>query len=318
MPFTFGATPDRQTTFDLVTRAFEDMEAAFEEVRYPDHMWRECIPQASVDTGVNPGADTASYGIEDWKGKGAFRGRLDSVVPTVGRTVDKALIPIQPAGVTAIFDRDDARKMTFGYNTNLLTDLTEIMKKACDNHVEATFFYGNAQYGFKGYLDHPNVPVVTAPNGAGGTATFSSKTDDEIITDLNNALAKVWTQSNTVHIANVLELPPENFSLIATRKLSNEKVSILEYFKMNNVTSALTGQPITIRPLRYLKGAGAGGSQRMIAKEDNARNFKMPFSIPYELLEPQPQGYGVHLLAEYKFGSYHVKFPMAMSYTDGI
>jgi hypothetical protein len=40
--------------------------------------------------------------------------------------------------------------------------------------------------------------------------------------------------------------------------------------------------------------------------------------LPFDMLTPQEMGFGVDLLAEYVFGSFHVKRPLSMEYVDGI
>ena len=40
--------------------------------------------------------------------------------------------------------------------------------------------------------------------------------------------------------------------------------------------------------------------------------------LTFQVLEPQPQGYGVKLYAEYIFGPTHIKHPLSWRYVDGI
>ena len=65
-------------------------------------------------------------------------------------------------------------------------------------------------------------------------------------------------------------------------------------------------------------GAGAGGTDRMVVMEADRKNFWMPMPLPFDMLTPQENGFGVDLLAEYVFGSFHVKRPLSMEYVDGI
>lgn len=320
MPYSQGHNPNRQTAMELVISSFEDMEAAFYDVLYGDIQWRDVVPEASIDTGVNPGADATSYRVRDRRGKGAFRAQHDNGIPTVGQTVDKILVPVEVAGVSAVFDRDDARKMQFGYNQNLLTELADIMREACERHVEGTIFYGDDSIGaFEGWLDYSNVTVSNAPNGAGGNPEWSTKTPAEIIKDVNDAITAVWTGSKQVHLPDTVFLPGEQLGYIAgTAKGDETDTTILEFLKKNNVYTSLTGKELTFKAVRYLDGAGAGGADRMVVAETNPRNFKVPFSIPFDLLDPQERGFDVELYAEYKFGSFHIRYPGCMLYVDDI
>lgn len=321
MPYQQGHNPNRQSAFDIVTGAFEDVEAKFYEVKYGEMQWRNVIPEASIDSSINPGADTTSYFVHDIRGKGGFRSKHDQGVPTVGQTLDKILVPMEVAGVTAKFDREDARKMQFGYNMNLLTDLSAIMRKACERHVEGTVFYGDADVKIlEGWLDHSKVTVANAVNGAGGFSEWSTKTPDEIVADVNTMLTTVWTGSKQVHLPDTLYLPGEQLALLVSTKMSAQAdKSIFEFLKTNNLYTAMTGNELEIKNIRYLDQAGVANVDRaVVAQEKDAENFKLPFPLPFELLEPQQQGFDVELFAEYKFGGFHVRYPKSMLYTDGI
>ena len=80
----------------------------------------------------------------------------------------------------------------------------------------------------------------------------------------------------------------------------------------------ITGNDLTILPLRYLEGAGTASVDRGIAVEMNPRNFVLPFPLAYQLAQPVPIPLGVELFAEYIFGSFNVRYPYAMAYFDGI
>ena len=317
--FDFGTTPNRQTALELVYGAFEDLQEAYKDVKYGELHWRDVLPEQSLNTGINPGATSMSYRVRDWKGRAQWRGRHDGGVPTVGRTIDKILVPIEVGGVSAIFDREDARQVQFGYSENLLTDLPRYMRMACEYHFEGTFFYGDSSVGFSGWLDYPNVPTSTVPNGAGGTATWATKTSDEIQFDVNNAIATVWDNSKFVHLPDTVFLPGAQFALISSLRMSDASdKSVMEYLTTNNIYTARTGRPLKFVPIRYLDQAGAGGTDRMVVAQVDRDNYEVPFPLPFELLEPQEHGFDVNLYSEYKFGSLHLPYPLHMSYSDGI
>ena len=321
MPYTQGHSPNRLTAMELVVGSFEDMETAFYEVLYGEIQWRDVVPEASVDTQINPGANVASYRVRDIRGKGSFRATHDQGIPTVGQSLDKILVPIEVSGVSAVFDRDDARQIQFGYNENLLTELTTIMREACERHVEGTIFFGDdAVKDFEAWLDYSLVTVANAPNGAGGFSEWTTKTPAEIIADINNAISTVWNGTKQVHLPDTVFLPGEQLALIAsTAKGEETDTTILEFVKKNNIYTSLTGTELKFKAIRYLDGAGAGGEDRMVvAQQARTDNFKLPFSLPFDLLEPQEAGFSVELYAEYKFGSIHIRYPSNMLYTDGI
>ena len=304
---------------ELLVGSFEDMKSEFYEVKYGEIQWRDVIPEASVDTSINPGATSTSYRVYDQRGKGSFRSQHDNGVPTVGQTLGKNIVPIEVAGVSAIFDTEDARQIQFGHNQSLLSELPNVMRKACERHVEGTVFFGDENIqDFQGWLDYAGVTITTVGNGAGGNPEWNTKTPDEILGDINDAISAVWNGTKQVHLPDTVYLPGTQLAFIAAFRIPEINMTVLEFIKANNIYTALTGQELTIKSVRYLDGAGAGGTDRMVVAETNAENVTLPFPLPFDLLEPQERGFDVELYAEYKFGSFHMRYPASMIYVDGI
>ena len=69
---------------------------------------------------------------------------------------------------------------------NLLQDG---VRMAYDKHMDANVYVGLTDYGTTGLVNNPDAVETTAANGAAGTATWATKTPDEILKDVNDALA---------------------------------------------------------------------------------------------------------------------------------
>lgn len=314
-----GAAPDRNAAFEFFISNMEQFQNRFRDVKYQDLFWKQVIPGEAVDTGVNPGASSTSYPVGDWRGLGAFRARYGKNIPTVSLTFAKNTIPIQVGGISAAMDLDEIRAVQFGMRMDLQTRFPEVMRKACELHVEGTFFYGDANVGFAPWLDYPGVPETVAAANASAKTEWENKTPDEIIADLNLALIAVWVNSRQVHMPNWIALPSGHYGYIAsTPRSPNSDTTILDYFLKNNICRNSGRGEVTVIAMPYLDDAGVGGSARMIAGEKKEENFTMPFSLPFTLLAPQFEGFGIDLFAEYKFGSVHMPYPLAYLFTDGI
>ena len=320
MSFEVGNNPNTVNSLEVVLSNFEDLQAGAEDVLLPEIKWMQVIPLESVDTSINPGARSASYLVRDRRGRGEFRGRKGKNAATVGTTLDKVNVPIESAGVSANFDRADARSVLMGNDQNLMTELGEVMREATERHIEATFFYGYEDLGYRGFLDYPGVPLTTAALNAAGTSTqWKDKTADEILFDVQTALADVFIVTKGVHIPGKVLLPPGQFSALTTIKASAAvDKSLMEYLETNNIYNKKTGGKLVFEDLRYLEGAGAGGTDRMVVMDQDRKNYWLPMPLPFDMLTPQENGFGVDLLAEYVFGSFHIKRPLAVEYVDGI
>lgn len=309
--------------FDV--NVFEQVTARAYDVKMPDIRWNETLPQASVDTSINPGAKLASYRVRDRRGKGAFAAVVGKDTPTVAVTQNKVTIPIEVARVHAQADIDDIRAVATGFEgMNLLTDLGVVMREASERHIEEVFFYGYAGLGFAGYLDYSLTPATSAGTKAAGGTTWAVATGDEIAKDVNTALGLVYANSKTKFLPGRIEIPPAQMVQIAGQRMggasgpSGENVTVLNYIKQNNLFTQLTGQELQVEVLTYLTGAGSGGTNRMIVSEWKEENYYMPFSIPFNMLAPQDVQFATNLFAEYKFGSFHKPFPTSAQFIDGI
>jgi hypothetical protein len=320
MPFTRGNI--QQSGFEIVLSNFEAFENKFYDVLYPDIFWRQVIPQGSIDTTIPPGATIASYGVRDMTGMGAFDVSMSGAIPTVGMSVSKpATIPILAASVGASLSREDIRVYDYALSGKLDTELSAIMKLAAERHVEGVFFYGNADVGFNGWMDEPNVTTVQAfLNAATTSRKWADKTPDEILKDINTFMGKIFTDSIQVHNPGSVFIPTAQFVDIATRRMGilETSITVLQYIKEKNLYTVQTGQELEIKAIPHLAGAGAGPSDRMVILENKAENQKLPFPIPYNFLAPVQFLRDIHLGAEYKFGPYHNRHPVSMLYVDEI
>lgn len=318
MPWTKG---NAQTSgFEIVLSNFEHFESQFYDVLHEETHWKKAIPQASVETDIDGGATSTSYGTRDWSGQGQFAASQSGDVPTVGQNVAKpTTIPILVANVAAKISREDIRVYQHAHSGRLDSELPQVMRQACDRHVEGVFFFGDAAVGFDAWIDADSVPIVQAPlNGGATSRKWVDKTPDEILADVNSGISQVFTTTKEIHLPDTIFIPTAQFADIAGRRITDTNMTVLEFIKKNNIYTATTGKELSIQSLPHLTAAGAGATDRMVAIEMKPRNHKLPFPIPFTLLAPQEVGYDVHLLAEYKFGSYHNRYPLSMLYMDEI
>lgn len=316
MPFSQGA--NLAAGLELVFSNFEQFENKFYETKYQDIFWRNAIPGASIETNINPGAVTASYGIEDWRGVGGFISDFGHDAPTVFFSRDKVTVPLAYAGVKGVYTLEDVRTYGFAYGGSFNTDLANVMRMGTERHMEGVLMYGQSELGFNGYIDLDGVSVANVVNPGSGTE-WVNKTADQILFDINDAITDVWVDSKQKHLPDTLELPPTQYAyLVNTRIADAVDNSIIKYLMENNLYKTKTGRDLNIVVNPHLDSAGVSGVDRFMVKENSPENFKMPFPIPHNLLPPQPVAYAVNLYAEYKFGPIHVRYPGAMAYRDGI
>lgn len=315
--YTKGGSPN-VTAAELVVSVFDQVDAGFYDVLYPELLWKEVIGKESVKTEINAGAMNYVYRSKDHKGMGQFVHGDVRNIPRVGMNVGQVQVPILDAAVGAVITDAEARRYQFGYQSALATDYGEVMKKASEYHVERTFFFGNEGANFEPFLDYPTVQKIAGTD-------WDTLNNQQIAEAINTFLTTVWVNSKTIHLPDTIWLPPAKFSRLTQGYVlgvgtgaTSVNVSILEFIRMNNIYTAQTQKPLKIKSLRYLEEAGVGDTDRMIVMQDMPENQVLPFPLPYTLSQPVPIALGVELYSEYIFGSYHVRYPGAIAYVDGI
>lgn len=320
--FTYGSQPN-VTAQELAFSIYTDVDAAFFDVEHPEHDWYKVVTEDMVVSSINPGATSYAARIRDRQGTAAFVGKNENNnIPKVGQSIGAIEIPLAASAVGATLNNEDARQYQFGFNSNLAQDLGETMRQACDNLIEQTTFFGDDSVGFRGFLNYTGITVTNAAAGAGGDTEWSTKTAQECIKDVNDALTKVWTDSKGLFLPNVVFLPMAQYALLANMPFELTSgvafSSALTYLKTNNLYSNRRGGELEIVPLRYLAGAGVAGADRMVVQDRSKKNQGMPFPLPYTVQQPVPVPLGAEFYAEQKHGSYFIRQSLSTLYVDGI
>lgn len=322
--FTYGGQANvnmQEIAFSIYTA----VDSAFYDVEYPEHDWYKVVKEDQVLSDINAGATQYAFISRDRQGAAAFRGQAENNnIPMVSQTAGSSTVPLCASNVGAKIDNEDARQYQMGFNGNLAQDLGECMRFACDNLVERTVFFGDDAVGFKGFMNFPGVPTSNAVSGAAGGTEWSKKTAAEMVKDINDGLAAVWTNSRGVFLPNTVFLPLEPFNLLATTPYTlgaSAAVfqSALDYVKKYNIYTNQRGKELEIIPIRYLKNASASDDKgRMILQDRSKRNQALPFPMGYTLQAPVPVPLGAEFYSEQKHGSYVIRQPLSTLYVDGI
>jgi hypothetical protein len=325
-----GPSYGSQTQVSAVNLAVEittDVNSALMEVKYPDLDWRKVLKEDQIITNINPGALNYGYFIADMQGAAAFQsGKGGKNVPKVNVSNGMATIPLAASAVSAEVTNEDARQYSMGFRQDLASQLGKAMKKACENLVETTVFYGDASVGFRGFLSYTGVNAAVAagndPANEESPTEWASKTGIQMVADINAAISYVIDSTLTVHKPGFVGLPVTQFLLLSNTFMALGEnatmVSALTYLKVNNSYTALTGKELQVVPIRYLKGAGVNGTDRMVIMDQDKENQCLPVPMPYTLCPSVPILLGAEFAAEQKHGSFAVARPGSMLYVDGI
>jgi len=180
--------------------------------------------------------------------------------------------------------------------------------------IENLAFSGDDEYNIPGFNTNPNMTETVIPaDGTGSSKTFASKTPEQILRDLNDVANTPFDVTRGIEYADTLLLPNEQYSHIAsTPRTTTSDTTILNYFLENNPWIK------HVEPVHQMKGAGAGGTDRMISYRKDPDCLTLEIPVPYEQLEVQKQGLEFVVPTRARIGGVLFYYPLSMSYADGI
>ncbi|EMW1042113.1 DUF2184 domain-containing protein [Citrobacter freundii] len=173
-------------------------------------------------------------------------------------------------------------------------------------------YIGDTAKGAKGLI---NLSQVTPTNA---TKTWAASTADEIRASINQVLSNAWARSAYSKVPEDLLIPPEQYSFLASTIVSSAgNQSLLTYLETNTIAYHQNGKPLNIRPVKWMKGRGVGGTDRMVAYTNDKKFVRFPM-VPLQSVPIQYRG--LYQLVTYygKLGAVEPVYPETLNYMDGI
>lgn len=306
---------DAQQALGFAVSQTSYIEAQVVETVYPDIQYPFLIP---VDTSANEWAKSITYYSSDKVGRaGWFHSYAKDIhVADIERTKNEVGIEMADIGYRWTLEELGQAMMIPG--TNLSADRASAAIRAYEEFVDDAALRGKAEKNFYGIMNYPGITAVLAAIESAHTV-WNLKSADAILTDVNNALTGIFTGTLTVEMADTILLPIAALTLIATKRIPDTTMTVLDFLTTKNVYTNQTGRPITIRGVRGLETAGQGGSGRMIAYRRSPDVLKMHIPMPHRFLPVWQTGPLVFdVPGIFRLAGLEVRRPGAMRYVDGI
>lgn len=284
-----------------------NLEAKVYETLYPDIIFPELVP---VNTSDPEWVDQVAYMSFNAVTMGKFIAANGRDLPQSDIDASISFIPVGYAGNSYGYSLEELRKAA-AMRIPLDATKARITYRGAMQHSQQVAFFGDANRNMYGLFNHPNVPLDNS------TLNWNTATGAEMVAALNSLLIKVWNQSNTRHVANTLLLPTTIWSIISSKRMdTGTDTTVLEFFRRNNNSTGVTGQPLDIRAVLWLNNAGTAGAPRMMAYEKNEDNLTMRNPIPWRPLPPQATALRLEVPCEYKISGTEFRYPLSAAYRD--
>ena len=310
------ATFDAQAALGFLVSQVSSIESEVYAIRYADIQYPRLVP---VDTSAYPWAKTVTYFTTDGVGQADWMNGDAGDMPFAELSRSRYETTVESAKIGYRFSLEEVNQAMMIPGMDLPADKAAAARRAADELVERVAISGDSRKGFLGLINQTLVPQTAVPNGASGSPLWANKTPAEILADVNNALVGAWAGTGQVELHDTVLLPVAQYGTIASMPRSaTSDTTVITYLQTNNVYTSTTGQPLTIRTLRQLAGAGAGGTNRMITYRRDPQVLKFHMPMPHQFFPPQQRMLEFVIPGMMRLGGLDVRLPRGVSYSDGI
>ncbi|WP_320196229.1 DUF2184 domain-containing protein [Agrobacterium rosae] len=308
---------DAQAALGFVTPAFYNIERTVYKRKYPSFDYASLVP---VITEGSEWARGTLFRSSDAAGKAEFLSGKGFDMPYADVTRDQFLKGFELAGIGYEWSLEELQVAALE-GRQLGSEKGEAARAIAEQFLWNTAMTGQAEKNWTGLVNDPTVPAATAAaTGTGATTTWSTKTPEQILVDINSAIEGIVTSTQEVEMADTILLPFARFNAIATRPIGNAAdKTIATFLRENNTYTSETGRPLTIRTLRALNTAGAGGTARMVAYRRDPEVVRFHLPMPHRFLPPfQKSSMTWEVAGILRTGGTEIRLPKAVSYIDGV
>ena len=309
---------DAQSAFPFVVQQSRNIETRIYQKRYPPYLYGQVVP---VVTEGNPWAIGTQFYTADMTGEAKFISGAASDMPYNEVTRDTAAHDYSMVGAAWQWNIEEVNQAAL-YGIGLQDGKAMAASMSIERLLYNIAMTGSTEKNWTGFVNNGTVSRADVPADGASASTFWSEKDNvEIVRDMNLALTTVRTQTGEVEYADTLALPPEAFRYIASVEYGsgNGTLTILEFFRRNNVYTAETGQPLTILSVRALATASNDGGGRMVAYRRAEEVLKFHLPMPKRVLPVHQKSLmGFEQGAIARTGGTEIRLPGAMTYLDEI
>lgn len=196
----------------------------------------------------------------------------------------------------------------------LETRRAEAARRAIEDKLNYIAFNGDTGTGLKGFIAYTGISEYTvASGGTGNTKTWSTKTADQILDDMNGIVHGVVAATNGIEQPDTMLMPLEQYNLISTKRLGTDSdTTVMEYFlKTNRYIKR-------IEWLTELKTAGDSSTARMMVYVNDPMHLTLEVPLMFEQYEADKKGMSYEIPCYAKTAGMIIYYPASVAYADGI
>ncbi len=304
-----------QANLAFVVKQNSSIEAGVYRHKYPDLNYQELIP---VDTSAHPFAASVTYYSMDGAGQAKWINGNGKDIPVANAELEQFETPVHTAGIGYSFGWEEVGRASM-LGVALESEKAFYARRAYEEMVYRVALTGDTAKGFQGLFNNSSVTATNVANdGSGSSRLWTAKSGDLILRDVNSALMGINSATEGTATADTLVMPRERMEYIASTRLGDTNMTILEFLRQNNVYTAETGVPLTIRGKRGLLTAGDSGTARMVAYRRSPEVLKLHIPMPHRFMPVQIEGLQYTVPGVFRLGGLDIRLPKEVIYRDGL
>ena len=290
------------------------------QTQYPSIQYPSLVP---VDTSAPPWIRSITHYSTNQVGQAEWFTAQSQDVPLADVTRDQHMVGVEMAAIGYAYTVEEIEQARM-VGISLTGERVSAARRAAEEYIDNIVINGDASQGWNGLINMPSSgdAAVTAVNasGAGAARNWTSKTPDEIIADVNTLLSGMYESSRQVEMANTLLLPIRAFTHLASRRLTDTSMTVMQFIEQSNVYRATTGNPLMIRAMRGLETSGSQATLgRAIAYMRDPSVLRLHLPMPHRFLTPYQDGPLRFVVPGiFRLGGLEIRRPGAMRYMDGV
>lgn len=308
----------------VLSRALEDVAIKAIETKYPELKARELLP---LKQDVDPGADSVTVQEFDEAGMAEIIANFADDLPQSDGIASEYPSPVKSLGTSYFYSKQDMRRAALARRSGMQARLPDDRARRADKYIERAVddvaAFGRAKFRLPGFLNHPNVSVITPSAPASGTDPSwlgGDKTGTEVLADMRRMPSVLNTTSKGVFMANTLVLPIAQYNFVAETPLNptrDNQQTILQAF-LEGQAKLDFGIRRVVPWYKLDRANAAGDGPRAVAYHMSDDNLEL--IIPMEATPSPPQATNLawKVPVESRIGGCLIYQPLSVLYMDGI
>lgn len=291
---------DAQAALGFVERQTSHIEREVYRRKYPMIRYRELIP---VDPDAPEFASSVTFYSQDQVGRAKYINGHGDDIPLVNITRNQHEQGIDDAGIGYEFSLTEIGQAQM-LGRDLSSEGANAARLAFERFVDEVAFVGDAAAGTQGLFNTSGITSVAAAN------TFANLTPDQILVEVNKLIGGIHDDTKGVEMPDTVVMPIGAYTDIASRRLPDSGMTVLQYLQASNVYTAQTGQPLMITS-HYR-------ADKLVAYARNMEVLKLHMPMPLRFVQPQARNLKIVVPGHFRFAPINIRIPGAVRYLTGV